>query len=296
MHRLDPVLVTGCSSGIGRATALALARGGRLVYATARRVEAISGLEAAGCRLLPLDVTDEASMVGAVRAVESDCGAVGSLVNNAGYSQHGALESLTMDRVRAQFETNVFGPLRLGQLVLPGMRARGRGRIVNVSSMGGRLVLPGEGAYHGSKWALEALSDALRFEAAGFGVEVIVVEPGPVKHTRFAAALQERMEGVEQHEAPYGPFNRAVAGISVAALQDSPVRHLMARPERVARVIVRALTVERPRARYRTDWIGRLLLVLHRSSSSRMWDRGAGLVFPRPGRSDPPGAPGSDAE
>jgi NAD(P)-dependent dehydrogenase (short-subunit alcohol dehydrogenase family) len=289
--RHDPVLITGCSSGIGRATALLLAGRGWRVYATARRVEAIADLEAAGCRFLPLDVTDETSMAAAVREVESEHGAVGALVNNAGYSQHGALETLTMERVRAQFDTNVFGPLRLAQLVLPGMRARGWGRIVNVSSMGGRLVLPGEGAYHGSKWALEALSDALRFEVAGFGVEVIVVEPGPVAQTGFAAAVQERMAGIEQEKPPYGAFNRAVVKISVDALERSPIRHVMARPEHVAGVIAKALTAERPRPRYRTDWIGRFLLVVRRLSSSRMWDRGVGLVFPKPGDRESTGRP-----
>jgi NAD(P)-dependent dehydrogenase (short-subunit alcohol dehydrogenase family) len=243
----------------------------------------MAGLEEAGCRLLPLDVTDEASMGAAVRAVESEHGAVGALVNNAGYSQHGALESLTMEAIRAQFDTNVFGPLRLAQLVLPGMRAAGRGRIVSVSSMGGRFALPGAGAYHGSKWALEALSDALRFESAAFGVDVVIVEPGPVARTGFASAVRRRMEGVEQEAAPYGQFNRAVVGISIAALERSPIRHLMAGPERVARVIADALAAERPRARYRTDWLGRTMLVLRRYTSSRMWDRGLGLVFPKPG-------------
>jgi NAD(P)-dependent dehydrogenase (short-subunit alcohol dehydrogenase family) len=277
------VLITGCSSGIGRATALLLAERGWRVYAAARRLEAIADLEAAGCRLLPLDVTDEASMSAAVQAVESEHGAVGALVNNAGYSQHGALESLTMEAVRDQFDTNVFGPLRLAQLVLPAMRAEGRGRIVNVSSMGGRFALPGAGAYHGSKWALEALSDALRFESAGFGVDVVVVEPGPVARTGFAGAVRDHMDGVEQQHGPFGAFNRAVVGISIAALESSPIHRLMAGPERVARVIADAIAAERPRARYRTDWLGRTMLVLRRYTSSRVWDRGLGLIFPKPG-------------
>ena len=117
-------------------------------------------------------------MRAAVAAVEAEHGAVGALVNNAGYSQSGALETLPMERLRAQFETNVFGLVRMCQLVLPGMRAAGRGRIVNVSSMGGKLVFPGGGAYHASKYAVEALSDALRFEVRGFGIRVVIVEPG----------------------------------------------------------------------------------------------------------------------
>ncbi|HEU4539138.1 MAG TPA: SDR family NAD(P)-dependent oxidoreductase, partial [Polyangiaceae bacterium] len=175
------VLITGCSSGIGRATALRLARAGRVVYATARRKASIAELEASGCRLLELDVNDEGSMAEAVRAIEAEHGAVGALVNNAGYSQSGAVEAVPLGRARAQFETNVFGPMRLAQLVLPGMRRARRGRIVNLSSMGGRLVFPGGGFYHATKYALEALSDAMRFEVRGFGVEVVLVEPGLIR-------------------------------------------------------------------------------------------------------------------
>ena len=139
------VLVTGCSSGIGRATAERLAGSGHTVYATARRLESVADLEAEGCRTLALDVTDEASMQAAVAAVEAAEGAVGALVNNAGYSQSGAVESVKLDDVRAQFETNVFGLIRMSQLVLPGMRRQALGRSVNVVSTGGRLTFPGGG-------------------------------------------------------------------------------------------------------------------------------------------------------
>src|SRR5438105_9793939 len=151
------VLITGCSSGIGRATAERLARNGCTVYATARKPESIADLEGAGCRLLALDVTDEDSMAAAVRQVEEAEGAVGVLVNNAGYSQSGPVEEVPLEDVRRQFETNVFGLVRLCQLALPGMRRQGWGRIVNVSSMGGKLVFPGGGFYHGTKHAVEAI-------------------------------------------------------------------------------------------------------------------------------------------
>jgi NAD(P)-dependent dehydrogenase (short-subunit alcohol dehydrogenase family) len=145
------VLITGCSSGIGRATAKRLAERRWKVYATARRPESIADLAAVGCEALALDVTDEESMRAAVSIVEAGEGAVGALVNNAGYSQSGAVETIPMDRLRAQFETNVLGLVRMCQLVLPGMRRAGRGRIVNVSSMGGRLTFPGGGAYHATR-------------------------------------------------------------------------------------------------------------------------------------------------
>src|SRR3954454_21068556 len=164
------VLVTGCSSGIGRATAERLAVRGYTVYATARRPEAIADLEARGCRVLALDVTDEDSMQAAVATVVDEQGAVGALVNNAGYSQSGAIEEVPLDEVRRQFETNVFGLVRMCQLVLPGMRAQGHGRIVNVSSMGANFTFPGGGFYHATKSAVEAISDALRFEVKHFGI------------------------------------------------------------------------------------------------------------------------------
>ena len=160
----NAILITGASSGIGAATAKRLAKRGYKVYATARRVEALAEAKRVGCEILRLDVTSETSMSTAIADIEAREGSIGALINNAGYSQPGALETLSVDAVRQQFETNVFGLLRLTQLVLPGMRRHGRGRIINISSMGGRLTFPGEGAYHASKYAVEALSDALKFK------------------------------------------------------------------------------------------------------------------------------------
>src|SRR3954454_23010169 len=184
------VLITGCSTGIGRATAERLAKKGWNVYATARRPESIEGLKQKGCKTLALDVTDEASMRAAVDQVVAEEGAVGALVNNAGYSQSGALESVPMDQLRRQFETNVFGLLRLCQLVLPGMREQRDGRIVNVSSMGANFTFPGGGFYHATKYAVEAISDALRFEVKGFGIDVVIVQPGIIR-TGFADAATD---------------------------------------------------------------------------------------------------------
>src|ERR687887_666332 len=178
------VLITGCSSGIGHAPAERLSGKGWRVYPPARRTDSIADLAELGCETLALDVTDEASMRAAVDAVEAAEGAVGVLVNNAGYSQSGAVESIPDERVRAQFDTNVFGLLTMCRLVLPGMREAGWGKIVNLSSMGGKFTFPGGGVYHATKHAVEALSDALRFEVAGFGVDVIVIEPGLIR-TRF---------------------------------------------------------------------------------------------------------------
>src|SRR3954465_13682614 len=206
------VLVTGSSSGIGRATAERLAGRGFTVYASARRVDAIADLEARGCRVLALDVTDEDSMQAAAATAVDEQGAVGAPVNNAGYSQSGAVESVPMDAVRRQFETNVFGVVRMCQLALPGMRGQGWGRIVNLSSMGGRLVFPGGGFYHGTKFAVEAISDALRYEVKGFGIDVGITAPGLIitdLGTTAAGSLTDAGDGAD----PYASFNHAVGSL-----------------------------------------------------------------------------------
>ena len=205
------VLITGCSTGIGRATAEHLAGTGWNVYATARRTESIEDLREKGCKTLPLDVTDEASMRDAVQAVEAAEGAVGVLVNNAGYSQSGAVESVQIADIRAQFETNVFGLVRMCQLVLPGMRRQHWGKIVNVSSMGGKLTFPGGGIYHGTKHAVEAISDALRFEVREFGVDVIVIEPGLIR-TQFADAAVNAIDSGTTANGPVRGVQRSRGG------------------------------------------------------------------------------------
>ena len=272
------VLITGCSTGIGRATAEHLSQRGHTVYATARRVESIADLAERGCRTLALDVTDEDSMRAAVAAVEEADGAVGALVNNAGYSQSGAVESVTLDSVREQFETNVFGLLRMCQLVLPGMRREHAGRIVNVSSMGGKLTFPGGGVYHATKHAVEALSDALRFEVRGFGVHVSIIEPGLIK-TRFAETAVGKMA---EDEGPYADFNSAVAA-STAGAYEGPFGRLGGGPEDVAKAIERAITARRPRTRYPVTLSARFFIAQHALLPDRAWDAVVGTSFPRPG-------------
>ena len=272
------VLITGCSSGIGRATAELMAAGGHRVYATARRLESIADLTERGCRTLALDVTDEESMRAAVAAVEKAEGAVGVLVNNAGYSQSGAVETLGMDDVRRQFETNVFGLIRMCQLVLPGMRSRRAGRIINLSSMGGKLTFPGGGAYHATKYAIEAISDALRFEVKGFGIDVVVIEPGLIK-TRFSETAKATID--DGDGGPYASFNEAVAAATVDAYQ-GPLSRLGGGPEAVARTIEKAVTAKRPRTRYPVTPSAWLLMGQRAVLTDRMWDAVAGTQFPHP--------------
>jgi short-subunit dehydrogenase len=218
-------------------------------------------------------------MAAAVRAVEEAEGSVGALVNNAGYSQSGAVETVPLDKVRAQFETNVFGLVRMCQLVLPGMRRARAGRIVNVGSMGGRLTFPGGGVYHATKHAVEALTDALRFEVAGFGVEVVLMEPGLIR-TGFAEAA---IGTVDHEEGPYAAFNSHVARVTVSAYEQGPMARLGGEPSTVAKAIRRALESGNPRPRYRVTPSASLAIAQRRITPDRLYDRFLGTQFPRPG-------------
>jgi len=282
MNVSKAVLITGCSSGIGWATARRLADVGWKVYATARNVEDIAPLEERGCGLLSLEVTDEDSMRSAVDEVERREGAVGVLVNNAGYSQSGAVEAVPMEKVRRQFETNVFGLARMCQLVLPGMRQQGYGRIVNISSMGGRLTLRGAGYYHATKHAVEALSDALRFEVEGFGVKVSVIEPGLIR-TGFAQAAVGSMEGSDG-EDPYAGFDEGVARATFESYERGPISRLAGEPEAVAEAIERAISARSPKSRYAVTPSARLFLGLRRLLPDRAWDAALRTSYPQPGR------------
>lgn len=239
------VLVTGASSGIGLATAQRLTQRPDLaVYATVRGTPPA----ALGSRVttLRLDVTDEDSMVAAVQQVEQAHGSVGALVNNAGYGEYGTIEETDLGRVRDQFETNVFGLARMTQLVLPGMRAAGTGRIVNVGSMGGRFVFPAGGYYHASKYAVEALTDALRFEVAGFGIKVSLIEPGLIR-TGFGSVAARTLAGSAVTSGPYAALSAATDRMMAKSYASNAIS---APPETVAAVIDRAVTSPRPRSRY----------------------------------------------
>jgi NAD(P)-dependent dehydrogenase (short-subunit alcohol dehydrogenase family) len=266
---VGPVLITGCSSGIGQATALRLVSAGHLVYATARRPDTLADLVAAGCRGLPLDVTDDASMTSAVDAVQAEHSRVGALVNNAGYGEYGPIEEVELDAARRQFETNVFGPARLTQLVLPGMRAAGTGRIVNVSSMGGRVVLPIGGYYHASKWAVEAISDALRYETEPFGIRTVIVEPGLIR-TRFSESVTRTSAAASGADSPYAALVAANQRMTESGYRS---RFTSVDAGRVAAVIEKALTGARPRARYVITPTARLFIHVRRLLGARAFEQ-----------------------
>jgi NADP-dependent 3-hydroxy acid dehydrogenase YdfG len=305
------VLITGCSSGIGEATALRLVGHGWTVYASARRPETIEHLAEAGCHTLALDVTDERSMSEAVETVQREQGAVGVLINNAGYSQSGAVEQVPLEAVRRQFETNVFGLIAMTQLVLPGMRSQHWGKVVNIGSMGGRMTFPGGGLYHATKYAVEALSDALRFEVRGFGVDVVLIEPGlivtkfaetavasaPTSSTATSASSTADIPSVGAADANLGAPAAVAAGATaeetyrvfeakVSALTtgvyEGPMRHLGGGPEVVAKAIEKAIKRRRPPARMLVTPSARMSVLQRRLLPDRAWDTAMRTQFPQP--------------
>ena len=241
-----PVLITGCSSGLGRASARAFREAGYLTVATARNAATLEPLAALGCVTLELEVTVEASRRAAVEEVERRHGAVGVLVNNAGYGQYGPLEEISPEALQRAFDTNVFGLLRVAQLVLPGMRRSGWGRIVNVSSLAGRVTAQGGGVYHMTKFAVEALADALRPEVKPFGIDVVNVLPGP-----FVSGYRDKVLASIPDtgaDSAYAVYKRSVGAYILNFLK--PGGFGVMTSEHVARTVLKAATVPRPRTRY----------------------------------------------
>lgn len=260
------VLVTGASSGIGEATARRLALDGYKVYAAARRVDRMSSLSEAGIQVLPLDLTDDASIVQAVETISRREGRLDALINNAGYGSYGALEDVPLEEGRRQFEVNVFGLARLIQLCLPMMRAQRSGSIVNITSIGGKMHEPMGSWYHATKFAVEGLSDCLRMEVAPFGIHVVVVEPGAIR-TEWGGIAVEGLLRYSGHTA-YGEQ----AGRHARMFAASDKSSMVSPPEVVAKTIARALRASRPRTRYATGGGARTILFLRRCLSDRAFD------------------------
>ena len=244
MSDLKVALVTGASSGIGQDTARLLHEHGFTVYAVARRTGPMQKLAAAGVRAFGMDVTDDASVAAGVEKIIAETGRIDVLVNNAGYGSYGAVEDVPLDEARRQFEVNLFGLARLIQLVVPHMRAQRSGRIINISSIGGKIYEPLGGWYHATKFAVEGLSDSLRIELRPFGIDVVLIEPGPIRTEWTTIARQNLVK--TSADGAYAGQAAAVARVLQAA--DSPGRG--SEPAVVARKIVQAATAARPRSRY----------------------------------------------
>jgi NAD(P)-dependent dehydrogenase (short-subunit alcohol dehydrogenase family) len=259
--------VTSASAGIGEATARALLAAGYRVFAGARRLDRMAGLAAAGATLLKLDLTDDVSIVAAVNTIKNEAGRIDVLVNNAGYGSYGALEDVPLDEGRRQFEVNAFGLARLCKLVLPMMRAQRSGKIVKVTSIGGKIWEPLGAWYHATKFAVEGLSDCLRVEVAPFGVDVIVIEPGAIR-TEWAGIARD---GLLQMSG--GSAYAELAKRHARMLATADTSSLASPPEVVARTIVRAVTARRPKTRYATGGGARTILFLRKILPDRMFDR-----------------------
>ncbi len=260
------ILVTGASSGIGYDTALALAAKGHRVYAAARRVELMEPLKTNGIVPVRMDVTDEQSMTDGVKYVLGKEGRIDVLVNNAGYGYFGAVENVSMEEARRQLEVNVFGLARLCQLVLPTMRQQGNGRIINTSSIAGKIVLPFGGWYNVSKFSVEALSDALRMEVKPFGIDVVMVEPGGIKTDWGIIAARHLKES--SVDTPYEADGCRFADVMHYGYSSNLLSSLRV----ITRAILRAVGSRHPKARYRTGRASHLLVSLHSIMPTRCWD------------------------
>jgi NAD(P)-dependent dehydrogenase (short-subunit alcohol dehydrogenase family) len=259
------VLITGSNSGIGHATAKLLAQAGYITYGGARRAETFSEIEKIGVHPLQIDMIDETSMAEAVKQIETKHGAVDVLINNAGFGQMGPIEEITTQQWQQQYQTNVFGLVRLTQLVLPAMREQRSGRIINLSSMGGQFTFPLAGAYHSTKYALESINEALRFEVKSFGIDVIVIQPAAVATPLAATALETiRTSQTSSYQTILNAFYRTSEQLAdMDALS----------PEDVAQVILGAVQSRRPKPRYKIGRMARLLPIMHTLLSDRLWDR-----------------------
>lgn len=268
-HAARSVLISGCSSGIGHHCAHALAARGWRVFAGARRGEDVERLASEGLEAVALDVADPASIVQAVNEVlEATGGRLDALFNNAGYGQPGAVEDVSREALRAQFETNLFGAHELTNRVLPLMRRQGSGRIVNHSSVLGLVALPYRGAYNASKFALEGLTDTLRQELRGSGIQVSLIDTGPVR-SRFRENALARFR---RHIDVEGSAHREVYRAVLARLEGSGDAPFTLGPEAVARALVHALESRRPRPRYYVTAPARAFALLRRLLPTRALD------------------------
>ncbi|MBX2978691.1 MAG: oxidoreductase [Flavobacteriales bacterium] len=261
------ILITGASSGMGKAFAQRLLNEGHIVYGAARRVERMHDLEHAGGHAIAMDVTDDASMQDAVARIIAEQGRIDVLINNAGYAIYGAVEETSIADARRQFEVNLFGLGRLTQLVLPHMRKAGKGRIINISSMGGKMYTPLGAWYHATKHALEGWSDCLRLELKPFGIDVVIVQPGIIK-TEFADVMTAPMlqrSGV----GPYGELARRVA----KGAENGREGGQGSVPEVIAELVSKAVRARKPRTRYAGGFLAKPVMFMRIYGGDRLFDK-----------------------
>lgn len=266
MNNKKVILITGASSGIGYDAAQTLAEQGHRVYAAARRVERMEPLKTVGVQVISMDVTDEASMQKGVESVIQAEGKIDVLINNAGYGYFGAIENVPMEEARKQLEVNVFGLARLTQLVLPYMRKQRRGRIINTSSIAGKMVFYMGGWYNVTKYSVEALSDALRMEMKPFGIDVVMIEPGAIKTDWGVIAARHLME------SSVGTAYEQIGTQWAKNMDWFYKTNWLSSPKVVTKAICRAVNSRRPKARYCRGRISITGRVFHALLPARWWD------------------------
>lgn len=259
-------LVTGASSGIGESTALKLKNLGYTVYGAARRIDRMQHLTKSGIQIISMDVTDDASMQAGIEKIIAEAGRIDVLVNNAGYGSYGAVEDVPMNEARAQFDVNVFGAVRLIQLALPHMRAQHSGTIVNITSMGGKIHTPLGAWYHGTKFALEAISDCLRMEVKPFGIDVVVIEPGGIK-TEWAGIAADKLRQTSGH----GPYAVQANAMAQSMAGEASVKR-QSSPQIIADTIAKAVTAAKPKTRYAIGFGARPMIFMRGILSDRAFD------------------------
>lgn len=259
---MSVILITGASSGIGKATAQLLLSRKHTVYVAARRIEAMNELQKLGAIALKMDITQDADIQAVVKRVLADQGHIDVLINNAGFGMYGAVEDTSIEDARYQFEVNLFGLARLTQLVLPAMRSEGKGRIINTSSMGGKIYTPLGAWYHATKHAVEGWSDCLRLEVAPFGIDVVIIEPGIIA-TEFGDVLTEPMLKRSGNGA-YGPLAKKIAGASGTSM--SP-------PSVIAEAMLSAVEAKKPKTRYVAGKFAKMLILIRKYFGDRVYDK-----------------------
>lgn len=265
--RPQVVLITGASSGMGKEAAKLLLRQGHVVYAAARRIELMQDLQALGAHPLKMDVTDEAQMQAGIAHITAAHGGVDVLVNNAGFGIYGAMEDTTMADARYQFEVNFFGLARLTQLVLPYMRSQQRGRIINISSMGGKMYTPLGSWYHATKHALEGWSDCLRLELAPLGIQVVIVEPGII-----ATEFGDVAAGPLLERSGTGPYAKLAYSMAKATRDAYSKPNASSPPSVIAEVIAQAISARRPNTRYVAGKMAKPLMFIRKWFGDRFFD------------------------
>lgn len=263
------ILITGASSGIGRETALLLAKNGYNVIATSRNIQKMSDLQNSGCKILALDVTDENSIQKAFEQLSNDNIEIDILINNAGYCQNGFVEELTIDQLKHQFDVNFFGLIRVTQMVLPSMRQKKVGHIINIGSVGGDFTAAGAGAYHSTKYALESITDAMRQELRSFGIKVSLIKPGGVE-TKFVDS-SKFPDSIKNN--PYGKMRANFTKMLSIILDSKNSAFPILKPIQVAKAIMETIESENPKTRIRIGRTSKLMPIIKRFMSDKAFDK-----------------------